>query len=69
MAEQDDFPEDPMQEIDQRVEALEAQIKPLRQRGQVQDLVISQYRQALSNANHQNAILKAQLKLAQQPTA
>lgn len=68
MGERDDFIEDPMQDIEQRVEALETEIKPLRQRAKVQDLVISQYQQALANANHQNAILTAQLKLATQPT-
>jgi len=65
MADQDEFPEDPMNEIEQRVEALESEIKPLRQQAKVQDLVINQYQQALANANHQNAILTAQLKLAQ----
>lgn len=68
MADQDDFPEDLMQEIEQKFEALEAEIEPLRRQVQVQCLVISQYRQALANANHQNAILTAQLKLATQPT-
>lgn len=69
MVEQDNFPEDPVQEIEQRVEALEAEIEPLRTKTKLQDLVISQYQQALANANNQNAILTAQLKLAQQPTA
>lgn len=68
MAEQDDFIEDPMQDIEQRVEALETEIGPLRERTAIQGLVISQYQQALANANHQNAILTAQLKLATQPT-
>lgn len=58
MAEQDELTQDQSQEIE-----------PLRQQVQIQGLVISQYQQALANANHQNAILTAQLKLASQPTA
>lgn len=69
MAEPAELPEDPMEEIEQRVKDLEAEIEPLRRQAQVHALVISQYQQALAKANHQNAILTAQLKLAQQPTA
>ncbi|WP_434922944.1 hypothetical protein ACR9WD_06005 [Glutamicibacter sp. PAEs-4] len=54
--------------IEQRLETLEGKIGPLRNQVQVQDLVISQYKQALAAANHQTAILTAQLKLATQPT-
>ncbi|MGJ3403271.1 hypothetical protein [Glutamicibacter sp. Je.9.36] len=55
--------------IEQRLETLEAEIGPLQNQVQIQELVISQYQQALAAANHQTAILTAQLKLAQQPTA
>ena len=68
MAEQDELPEDPLQEIEQQVQVLKSEIEPLRQQTMVQGLMISQYQQALANANHQNAILTAQLKLATRPT-
>ena len=54
--------------IEQRLETLEAELARTQQANQVQGLVINQYRQSLDNANHQNAILTAQLKLATQPT-
>lgn len=69
MADPAELTKDPMEEIERRVKDLEAEIEPLRHQAQIRDLVISQYQQALANANHQNAILTAQLKLAQQPTA
>ncbi|MGP9031561.1 hypothetical protein ACT17S_00600 [Glutamicibacter mysorens] len=52
--------------IEQRLETLEGEIGPLRNQIQIQELVISQYQQALAAANHQTAILTAQLKLATQ---
>jgi len=55
--------------IEQRLESIEKEQALLSQANQVQGLIIEQYRQALSAANHQNAILTAQLKLATQPTA
>lgn len=60
---------DPEVTIEQRLETLETELARTQQANQVQGLVINQYRQALANANHQNAILTAQLKLATQPTA
>ena len=60
--------DDPEVTIGQRLEALESELARTQQANQVQGLVINQYRQALANANHQNAILTAQLKLATQPT-
>ncbi|MGV2950893.1 hypothetical protein ACNPM8_01755 [Glutamicibacter sp. AGC46] len=55
--------------IEQRLETLETELARTQQAKQVQGLVINQYRQSLTDANHQNAILTAQLKLATQPTA
>lgn len=54
--------------IEQRLETLETELARTQQANQVQGLIINQYRQSLANANHQNAILTAQLKLATQPT-
>jgi hypothetical protein len=61
--------DDPEVTIEQRLETLETEYARTQQANQVQGLVINQYRQALADANHQNAILTAQLKLANQPTA
>lgn len=55
--------------VEQRIEALETAQINLTQANQLQNLMLNQYRQALADANHQNAILTAQLKLATQPTA
>lgn len=55
--------------IEERVQALEEDLGQVRETNAVQNLVISQYEQALANANRQNAFLRAQLKLTQKPTA
>ncbi|WIV42594.1 hypothetical protein [Glutamicibacter nicotianae] len=58
----------PVETIEQRVEALEAELAERRKSELIKDSMIIEYRQALSNAQYALAIANGQLKLATQPT-
>lgn len=63
-----DSPPDPEVTIEERLNALEGQLAQSLGERQLQLAVIMEYRRSLEAANHQIAVLKAQLHIATQPT-
>lgn len=54
--------------IEQRLDHLEAELVRLKTENFILNSMVQEYRQALSDAQLQNAALNGQLKLAKQPT-